>query len=324
MNKLIIIALGLLINTAFGQSSSNTEQVTADAEVIILSSNLADSGTIGEWGFSALVKTQGHCILFDTGNYPDTVIRNAAALNVDLSCVSDVVISHFHADHTSGLLPLIASLNEQNTQPIEKVHVAKGIFQPRRRPGGSESATVNQMIGIRTELEKLGVAVVVHDSATEIYPSVWVTGPITRNHPEKNYNEAMQVSLNGSWEADFVPESQGLAVLTADGPIVLLGCGHSGVVNLLEQVQRSIQDKPIQALMGGMHLFEADDETLSWTEEKLKEIGLKNLMAGHCTGLEPLFRFRAGLGLTRKNAVVGAVGSRFVYGQGIHPGRIAQ
>jgi 7,8-dihydropterin-6-yl-methyl-4-(beta-D-ribofuranosyl)aminobenzene 5'-phosphate synthase len=76
--------------------------------------------------------------------------------------------------------------------------------------------------------------------------------------------------------------------------------------------------------MGGMHLFSATEETLDWTANKLVDIGIQNLMAGHCTGVEPMFRLREGLSLTRKTAVIGAVGSRFVLGEGIHPTAIAQ
>jgi 7,8-dihydropterin-6-yl-methyl-4-(beta-D-ribofuranosyl)aminobenzene 5'-phosphate synthase len=95
-------------------------------------------------------------------------------------------------------------------------------------------------------------------------------------------------------------------------------------VNLLEQVQRDIQDHSIHALMGGMHLYSATDETLLWTADKLSDIGIQNLMAGHCTGVEPMFRLREGLDLNRKTAVIGAVGARFVLGEGIHPTNIAQ
>ncbi len=76
--------------------------------------------------------------------------------------------------------------------------------------------------------------------------------------------------------------------------------------------------------MGGMHLYSATDETLLWTSNRLRDIGIQNLMAGHCTGIEPLIRLRTGLDLSRRTAVVGAVGSRFVYGEGIHPTAIAQ
>jgi 7,8-dihydropterin-6-yl-methyl-4-(beta-D-ribofuranosyl)aminobenzene 5'-phosphate synthase len=122
---------------------------------------------------------------------------------------------------------------------------------------------------------------------------------------------------------DHLPESQALVIRTDQGPIVLLGCGHSGVVNALSQIQAQIQDEAIHALMGGLHLFAASDETLNWTAENLKEIGVENLMAGHCTGIEPLMRLRAGLSLNRRTAVVGAVGSRFVLGEGIFPTAIA-
>jgi 7,8-dihydropterin-6-yl-methyl-4-(beta-D-ribofuranosyl)aminobenzene 5'-phosphate synthase len=76
--------------------------------------------------------------------------------------------------------------------------------------------------------------------------------------------------------------------------------------------------------MGGMHLYAADDQTLSWTASHLRQLGLEHLMAGHCTGVEPLVRLRNSLDLDRSTAVVGAVGSRFVLGEGIHPTAIAQ
>jgi 7,8-dihydropterin-6-yl-methyl-4-(beta-D-ribofuranosyl)aminobenzene 5'-phosphate synthase len=104
---------------------------------------------------------------------------------------------------------------------------------------------------------------------------------------------------------------------------VLLGCGHSGVVNMLTHILGAIDDRPIHALMGGLHLFDASDETLGWTADRLREIGVEHLMAGHCTGIEPLFRLRSGLNLSRRTAVVGAVGSRFILGEGIRPTAIA-
>lgn len=180
------------------------------------------------------------------------------------------------------------------------------------------------MIAIRSELEAAGVEFIEYAEPTEISPAVWVTGPVERRHEEKTWVKQVRVELDGEWVEDWVPDSQGLTITTADGPIVLLGCGHSGSVNLLEQVRRSISDQEIQALMGGMHLFAADDETLEWTAERLRQIGLRHLMAGHCTGIEPLMRLRQGLGLSRETAVVGAVGSRFVYGEGIYPTAIAQ
>ena len=71
--------------------------------------------------------------------------------------------------------------------------------------------------------------------------------------------------MDGEWVEDNVPDSQSLTVLTPNGHIVLMGCGHSGTVNALEHIRTTIADAPIHALMGGLHLFAASDETLGWT-----------------------------------------------------------
>ncbi len=317
-----LVALILVATAGEVNSAPSGPTAADDVSVTILSSNLADGATVGEWGFSALVEVDGRCVLFDAGRHPDTVLRNARALGIDLSCVSDVVLSHFHFDHTTGLVPPLRALRSQTPEAIRRVHVAKGFFLPRRveRTGDTER---NQMIALRDTLEAAGVEVIEHDGPTEILPAVWVTGPVERHHPEKNYGTSLRVRINGDWVEDFVPESQGLTIVTPQGHIVLLGCGHSGVVNALEQIQGAIANLPIHALMGGLHLFAADDKTLGWTADRLREIGVEHLMAGHCTGIEPLFRLRVGLNLSRRTAVVGAVGSRFIYGEGIRPGAIA-
>jgi len=293
-----------------------------DAQVTILSSNLANGGAIGEWGLSAFVQVDGNCILFDAGRYPDTVIRNADTLGVDLTCVTDLVLSHFHFDHTTGILPLIETLRKSNPGALQRIHVADGLFHSRRLANG-EDGERNQMIAMRAAIAAAGVEVLIHTEAAEILPSVWISGPVARRHPERNYGASLEVELEGDWVEDFVPESQALVIRTEQGPIVLLGCGHSGVVNALEQIQESIQNKAIHALMGGLHLFAASDQTLGWTADRLRAIGIRHLMAGHCTGIEPLYRLRAGLNLSRRTAVVGAVGSRFVLGEGIYPTAIA-
>src|SRR5258708_267376 len=66
--------------------------------VVVLSTMLADTKGVGEWGFSALVEADGHRLLFDTGARPETVLRNVRELGIDLAGVTDVVLSHHHGD----------------------------------------------------------------------------------------------------------------------------------------------------------------------------------------------------------------------------------
>jgi 7,8-dihydropterin-6-yl-methyl-4-(beta-D-ribofuranosyl)aminobenzene 5'-phosphate synthase len=318
-----LFALPHITVLATDRPAPSAEHVAEAVEVTILSSNLANGATVGEWGLSAFVEVDGRCVLFDAGRHPDTVLRNIRELDIDLSCVTDVVLSHFHFDHTTGLMPLLQALRTQNSAAIRRVHVARGFFLPRRMPSKSGEAERNQMIALRDTFEAAGVEFIEHDGPAEILPAVWVTGPVKRRHPEKNYPSTMQVRIDGDWVEDYVPDSQALTIVTSRGHIVLLGCGHSGVVNAIDHIRATIRDQPVHALMGGLHLYAANDETLGWTADQLRRIGVENLMAGHCTGIEPLIRLRAGLNLNRRTAVVGAVGSRFVLGEGIFPTAIA-
>ena len=116
-----LVALILVATAGEVNSAPSGPTAADDVSVTILSSNLADGATVGEWGFSALVEVDGRCVLFDAGRHPDTVLRNARALGIDLSCVSDVVLSHFHFDHTTGLVPLLRALRSQNPEAIRRV-----------------------------------------------------------------------------------------------------------------------------------------------------------------------------------------------------------
>src|SRR4051812_6365700 len=100
-------------------------------KITVLSTMLADRG-MGEWGFSVLVEADGHRILFDTGMHPQTVLDNARDLGIDLSNVTDVVLSHHHGDHTGGLVELRQELSKRSPGAMSRIHVAPGIFLSRR------------------------------------------------------------------------------------------------------------------------------------------------------------------------------------------------
>jgi glyoxylase-like metal-dependent hydrolase (beta-lactamase superfamily II) len=81
-------------------------------KITVLSTMLADAVGVGEWGFSALVEINGKRVLFDTGGRPETVLNNARELGVDLSNVEDVILSHNHWDHVTGLVTLRRELSK--------------------------------------------------------------------------------------------------------------------------------------------------------------------------------------------------------------------
>jgi 7,8-dihydropterin-6-yl-methyl-4-(beta-D-ribofuranosyl)aminobenzene 5'-phosphate synthase len=283
---------------------------------------LADEG-IGEWGFSALVEFDGTRLLFDTGLHPDTVLKNAAHLKVDLANVTDVILSHNHDDHTGGLVTLRRELMKRNPSALSRAHVAPPIFWSR--PGSP--AERNTMIATRKEYEALGGTFVAHSSFDRLAPGVFLSGPVPRVHPEKNYGRNGRIgpllSPTGVVNDD-VPEDMSLVVVTARGLVVVTGCGHAGIVNGFEQAVRETGEPRVHAAIGGFHLFQASEETLAWTAGRLAPMHVAHFIGAHCTGIDALFRLRTLLALDRRTAVVGAVGASFELGKGISPGDIAQ
>jgi 7,8-dihydropterin-6-yl-methyl-4-(beta-D-ribofuranosyl)aminobenzene 5'-phosphate synthase len=288
--------------------------------VRILSTMLADAG-IGEWGFAALVEADGQRILFDTGARPETVLQNARELEIDLTGVRDVVLSHNHSDHTGGLLALRREFMKKDSASLSRAHVGKGLFLPRVRPNGEEASYV---LGIRKDYEETGAAFVEHDAPVALVPGVWLTGPVPRVHDERNWSPGLKLRGPGGLVEDTVPEDQSLVVDTDKGLVVISGCGHAGIVNTVDFARRTVRPAPMHALIGGFHLFAADDAKLDWTADRLREAGVENFVGAHCTGIEAVYRLRAKLGLARATAVVGAVGSSFELGKGIDPRLLAR
>lgn len=287
--------------------------------IVLLSTMLADRG-IGEWGFAALVEADGRRLLFDTGGRPETVLDNAREMGIDLSGVTDVVLSHNHSDHTTGLLPLRRALAAKNPAALSRVHVGRGIFWSRPSAEGED----NYVLKVRTDLEATGARFVEHDGPAELLPGVWLTGPVPRTHPERNWSTRGRVATPEGLVEDTIPEDQSLVFDTARGLVLLAGCGHAGVVNTVEYARKTVRAAPLHAAIGGFHLFPLDDQRLDWTADRLRDAGLENFVGAHCTGIEPVYRLRARLGLPRDRAVVGAVGASFELGKGIDPLSIAR
>lgn len=320
------LAIAVLLTTslgdglgAAGQQASRRAQAAA-VKVTVLSTMLADRG-IGEWGFAALLEVDGRRLLIDTGARPETVLRNAEELSIDLSTVTDVVLTHNHGDHVAGLVTLRRQVATRNTEALRRAHVGPAMFQVRVDSNGQDR---NGMLRVRPDYEAAGGSFVEHAAPTELLPGVWFSGPVPRRHPERNYSANLRLQTTTGLVEDTIPEDASVVIHTPSGLVVLTGCGHAGVVNILEHA-RSFRDlASVHAVVGGLHLFEATDTQLAWTGTKLREFGVAHLVGAHCTGIEAVYRLRETIGLSRRTAVVGAVGASFTLGKGIDPLRVAR
>lgn len=217
-------------------------------------------------------------------------------------------------------MTLRREMMKKSPSALSVAHVARGIFYSRPEKSGES----NDMVAMKKEYEATGGRFVEQDGPTEIFPGAWLSGPVPRKYPERNWSNARKMKTSDGIVEDTIPEDQTLVLDTHRGLVVITGCGHAGIVNILTHAHGAFPDSPFYAVLGGLHLFPATDETLDWTAEKMKEFGIANLIGAHCTGIEAVFRLRERLNLSRKTAVVGAVGSTFSLSDGIAPGRIAR
>jgi 7,8-dihydropterin-6-yl-methyl-4-(beta-D-ribofuranosyl)aminobenzene 5'-phosphate synthase len=320
-------AVAVLINLRAVGSAQPAGEKSADGtrirtlKITVLSTMLVgDTTGIGEWGFSALVEADGHRILVDTGLHPETVLQNARDLKIDLSGVQEVILTHNHGDHVGGLLTLRREMMKKDPAALSVAHVGKGIFYSRPLPDREG----NRMIAIRKDYEATGGKFIEHSGWAEIFPGAWLTGPVPRKYPERNWSDAIKVQTPDGLIEDNIPEDQSLVLNTVQGLVVITGCGHAGIVNILTDASTEFGDRQVYGVIGGLHLFAATDEQLDWTGDKLRGFKLANLMGAHCTGIEAVYHLRQRAGLTRKSSVVGTVGSTFTLSDGITTGELAK
>jgi len=246
-------------------------------------------GVIGEHGFAALVERGDEKVLFDTGQ-GYALLHNARIMGFDLSGVNDVVLSHGHYDHTGGLAELLKAGGERD------IYAHPGIFVARywKGPDG-----VMKPIGIpfnRDYLEGLGAEFHLSRKAQEVSDGILTTGEIKRVTSFEGGDKTMFLSSEPGGEVDPLPDDLSLVVEGEDGLIVLLGCAHAGLVNILKHVEKMRPGRRIKAVLGGTHLGFSSEEQMAGTIEAMKGMGVEKVGAGHCTGLAGSCRLREAVG----------------------------
>jgi 7,8-dihydropterin-6-yl-methyl-4-(beta-D-ribofuranosyl)aminobenzene 5'-phosphate synthase len=246
-------------------------------------------GPVGEHGFSALVEVETaagrvHRLLFDTGVSPDGMVANMRRLGLAPDSVSAVVCSHGHWDHTTGLDGLARALGGAARLPV----VLHPEFWARRRitlPGRDpwELPTTS-----RAGLEGLGFEVVERPEPSFLFDgSVLVTGEVPRRTDFERGWAIHEALRGGRWEADpLVLDDQALVVDVAGrGLLVITGCGHAGVVNIVRHARALTGVEHVHAVVGGFHLTGAlFAPVVTPTVAALAALAPDLVLPAHCTG----------------------------------------
>jgi len=233
-----------------------------------------------EHGFAALVERGPDRILFDTGQNK-ALAHNAQVLGKDLSLLSAIVLSHGHYDHAGGL-PHALELN-----PRIRVVAHPALFAHHLKLSDAEDSP--RRVGIpysRKTLEELGAVFDFIPESKELTPGVWFTGTVPRVYPFSG--DGKLVTLQGdSLIPDPLDDDCSLLIDTASGPVLLLGCAHAGVVNVLEHVRNRLAKDRIFGVIGGTHLGMASEGEIRSAIKAFERASVEVLAPVHCTGSGP-------------------------------------
>lgn len=244
--------------------------------IILRNETVAREGLRGGHGLAMLVRTRAGSVMLDTGDSAETW-ANADALGIDLAEVTGIVLSHGHYDHTNGLPALLGRLGGA------MVIAHPAVFEPRYadRPDGRR-----EYIGppaTREEFEGMGAMFMLDAGSVEVAPGLITTGEVPRVTDLAPVSPYLLVERDGApREDDFVDDISLIARLS-DGDVLLTGCAHAGVVNIVARAMELTGRCPV-SIAGGTHLAAESEERIVRVAEELYERGVRQVVPIHCSG----------------------------------------
>ena len=267
---------------------------------------------LAEHGLSCLLKVykgaEEHVVLMDAGVSTACFFHNARVLNVDLSQVEAVVLSHGHFDHFGALAEL---LNK----------TAKGIPVVLHPDAFLQRCLNIPITGRRIDFPRLDevalmeTGAVLHkvkEASTLASDLILISGEVRRvTDFEKGFPWA-EAKINDTWVVDPFHDDQGVAVkVKGRGLVVISGCSHAGIINTVKHCQAAAQTSKVHAVLGGFHLTGPIFEPIIGpTIEEMKKIGPDFVMPMHCTGWQAINQFAKEM---PKQFVLTTVGTTYVF-----------
>ena len=241
-------------------------------------------------------------ILMDAANSPLPLFNNLEALEYDLNDIDAVILSHGHPDHYGGLMEFLA----KRTGPAIPVYLHKDIFWPKVliTPRGRIGPWVLSL----DQLTAAGVELHENQGPEVILGQVLLTGTVETTTDYEKPLPGFRRQVNGQEEQDLFPDEQALvAAVEGRGLVVIGGCSHPGIVNMVKYAQKLTGIQKIALVLGGFHLTPHGDAMIQDTIQGLREINPELIIAGHCTGFRALTKLAAAF---PDNFMVSCVGTK--------------
>lgn len=253
-----------------------------------------------EHGLSLYIETERRKIVFDTGA-TNKFIMNAKTLDVNLRDADMAILSHGHYDHGGGLIDFL-DMNEEAF-----VYVQKGAFTPH---GAIEENGEIRDAGIDVKIkENDRIKIVEEDIFFD--EDLIIFSHILEEDLIPGGNDDLLMKIEDTWIKDDFKHEQNLIIREGRNRVLVVGCSHRGIVNILKQAQE-ISDLPISHVIGGFHLYDLDlnnaedMEFLESVSDKLLDSGAI-FYTGHCTGRDQYHKLKELMGEKLKELSTGTI-----------------
>ena len=246
-------------------------------KIWVVVDNKAADGLVAEHGFALWIETADRVVLFDTGN-KEALAPNCSKLQLDLSRITELVLSHGHYDHTGGIETVLRA-----TSDIQ-IYLHQAAMQPRYVGANDDARPVRMSAASMQSLWQLqddSIHWLTHPF--KLTTHIGITGPISRITEYEDAGDAFFYDPLGE-RPDPIEDDNALWLHTENGLVVCVGCSHAGIVNTLKRIIEITGESRIQTVIGGLHLINASPERLEKTVQALNEYDIQQLVACHCTG----------------------------------------
>ena len=233
---------------------------------------------LAEHGLAYWIEWDGQRVLFDTGQ-GSVLVSNAFRLGLPLHQADSIVLSHGHYDHTGGLAEAL-----RNSLGVSLyVHPAAFDAKYARNRDGT-AREIGIPVAVQEALPRHAPKVIKTESPTTVLKGLTVTGYVPRTTDFEDTGGPFFLDAACS-KPDPLIDDQSLFFETREGIVVLLGCAHSGVINTLRYIGELSGNKPIRAVIGGMHLVSAAPARIARTIEEFQRLDVRLLAPCHCAGM---------------------------------------
>lgn len=255
--------------------------------IVVLKENTAARPQVqAGHGLSLLVECGPTRLLFDTGP-DDTVVANARALGLELRPLTAIVLSHGHYDHTGGLAAVLAEVGPA------RVVAHPGVFDQTYAQNGGEGLRYIGPPLSQSEYEARGARFELSESPVRLAEGLVTTGEVPQTASVAPADHGLLRRGPEGVLPDSFRDDLSLVARLPTCCVVIAGCGHAGLLNILRQAEMVAPGRRPRAVIGGLHLGATSDEAVAALAAATYARGVRTLLPCHCTGERAIEVLRA-------------------------------